>query len=128
MGLVGVLQKVHQTSAHKAETGGFLFVSFVCSMVFSLIRVGGAIKEMHFDKKVLLIGVVCGVCTYAMNDINLKLSGVLPTQLFFPLINGSAIVLSSLVSVAMYREQLDKRQWIGLVGGILSLIGICLVP
>ncbi|MBQ6829809.1 MAG: EamA family transporter [Clostridia bacterium] len=128
LGLVGVLQKVHQTSAHKAETGGFLFVSFVCSMVFSLIRVGGAIKEMHFDKKVLLIGVVCGVCTYAMNDINLKLSGVLPTQLFFPLINGSAIVLSSLVSVAMYREQLDKRQWIGLVGGILSLIGICLVP
>lgn len=128
LGLVGVLQKVHQTSAYKAETGGFLFVSFVCSMLFSLMRVGRAVKEIRFEKKVLFIGMVCGVCTYAMNDINLKLSGMLPSQLFFPLINGSAIVLSSLVSVVLYRERLDKRQWVGLVGGILSLIGICLVP
>jgi multidrug transporter EmrE-like cation transporter len=63
-----------------------------------------------------------------MNFINLKLSGMLPSQLFFPLINGSAIVLSSLVSVLLFKEKLTRRQTIGLVGGIASLIAICLIP
>jgi multidrug transporter EmrE-like cation transporter len=62
-----------------------------------------------------------------MNYINLKLSGLLPSQLFFPLINGSAIILSSLSSVFIFKESLSKKQVVGLVGGILSLIAICLV-
>ncbi len=128
LGLIGVLQKVHQSSPYKAETGGFLLISFVCSTIFSLVRTGTELREVHFSKKMMLIALVCGVCTYAMNDINLKLSGILPSQLFFPLINGSAIVFSSIVSVVMYREYLSPRQWVGLVGGILALIGICLVP
>ena len=65
---------------------------------------------------------------FIMNYINLKLSGVLPSQLFFPLINGSSIVLSSIMSVIIFKEKLSKRQTIGLIGGIVSLIAICLVP
>ena len=62
-----------------------------------------------------------------MNYINLKLSGLLPSQLFFPLVNGSAIVLSSLSSVFIFKERITKKQVVGLVGGLLSLIAICLV-
>ena len=62
-----------------------------------------------------------------MNYLNLKLSGLIPSQLFFPLINGSTIVLSALLSVAVFKERLNKKQIIGLCGGILSLIAICLV-
>jgi len=76
----------------------------------------------------VIIGLICGGCSFGMNYINLKLSGLLPSQLFFPLVNGSAIVLSSLMSVILFKERLSKRQTIGLVGGIVSLIAICLVP
>jgi multidrug transporter EmrE-like cation transporter len=62
-----------------------------------------------------------------MNFLNLRLSGLLPSQLFFPVINGSAIILSSLASIVIFKERLNKKQIIGLCGGILSLVAICLV-
>ena len=76
----------------------------------------------------MLLAIICGICTYGMNLLNLKLSGLLPSQLFFPLVNGSAIVFSSLISVTVFKEHISKKQTAGLIGGIISLIMICLVP
>ena len=127
-GTVGVLQKIHQNSAHKTEVSGFLFVAFICAIIFCFIRYRGFNQEIKLDKKMVIIGLICGGCSFGMNYINLKLSGLLPSQLFFPLVNGSAIVLSSLMSVIIFREKLSKRQTVGLIGGIVSLVAICLVP
>jgi multidrug transporter EmrE-like cation transporter len=86
-------------------------------------------KKNFKDKKNLIpLAMICGVCTFTMNFLNLKLSGLLPSQLFFPLVNGSAIVLSSVMSAVLFKERLSKRQTVGLVGGIICLIAICLVP
>lgn len=127
LGAVGVLQKIHQTSAHKSEVSGFLFISFIFAIIFSVLRNKGFDKTISLSKKTIFFSLICGGCTFAMNYINLKLSGLLPSQLFFPLVNGSAIVLSSIVSVTFFKEKLSKRQTIGLIGGIISLIAICLV-
>jgi len=126
-GSIGVLQKIHQSSVHKGETGSFLFVAFICSLVYSHVRAKQGFKELHFTKKHLVLALACGICTFGMNFLNLKLSGLLPSQLFFPLVNGSAIVLSSVMSVLVFKETLSKKQIIGLLGGILALIAICLV-
>ena len=84
-------------------------------------------KEIKFTRKHIVVALVCGVCTYTMNFLNLKLSGILPSQLFFPLINGSSIILNSLMSVLFFKEKISKKQLIGLCGGVISLIGICVV-
>ena len=127
-GAIGVIQKIHQTSTYKTEVSGFLFIAFVCAILFCVFRSRGSEAKISLDKKAVLIGLICGGCTFGMNYINLKLSGILPSQLFFPLINGSAIVLSSIASVIIFKERLSKKQTIGLIGGIISLIAICLVP
>ena len=127
-GAVGVLQKIHQSSVHKTEVSGFLFIAFICAIVFCFIRNINSNPKIRLDRKMAFIGLICGSCTFGMNYINLILSGMLPSQLFFPLINGSAIVLSSIMSVIIFKERLSKRQTVGLVGGIISLIAICLVP
>ena len=127
-GSVGVLQKLHQTSEYKSEVSGLLLISFLCAVIFCIIRNRGFNKSIKLDKKTVLIGLICGVCTFLMNYINLKLSGMLPSQLFFPLVNGSAIILSSVMSIIFFKETLSKKQLIGLIGGIMSLIAICLVP
>ena len=127
-GSIGVLQKVHQSSSHKAETGSFLFIAFICSLVYSLIRSRStSYKSLGFTRKLFVFALICGVCTFLMNFLNLRLSGLLPSQLFFPLINGSAIILSSLASIVIFKEKLNKKQIVGLCGGILSLVAICLV-
>ena len=63
-----------------------------------------------------------------MNYLNLVLSGMLPSQLMFPLVNGSSIIISTLISVFLFKETLTKKQLIGVCGGISSLIAICLLP
>jgi len=127
IGSIGIIQKIHQTSSHKSEISAFLFVSFFISLIISGLRVKDK-KNFKVKKNLIPLAMICGVCTFTMNFLNLKLSGLLPSQLFFPLVNGSAIVLSSAMSVVLFKEHLSKRQTIGLVGGILSLIAICLVP
>lgn len=126
-GAIGVLQKIHQGSAYKEESAGFLFVAFAVAEVFCVIRNKGKFDKALLDGRTVGIGLLCGGCTFAMNYINLKLSGLLPSQLFFPLVNGSAIVLSSLTSVLVFKEKLTKRQTVGLIGGILSLCAVCIL-
>lgn len=126
-GSIGVLQKIHQFSEYKGELNGFLFVAFVCSLIYSAIRAQKNYRELNFKKKHIVLAIMCGLCIYTMNFLNLKLSGLLPSQLFFPLVNGSAIFLSSLMSVLIFKEYLSKKQTVGLVGGITSLILICFV-
>ena len=84
-------------------------------------------KKLQFTKKQLILALLCGVCTFGMNFLNLRLSGLLPSQLFFPVINGSAIVLSSFMSLLFFKEKLSRKQTVGLCGGILALVAICLV-
>jgi len=127
-GSIGVLQKIHQFSEYKGELNGFLLVAFICSLIYSRIRTKKSYREVGFRKKHIIFAIVCGVCTYTMNFLNLRLSGLIPSQLFFPIVNGSAIVLSSLMAVVIFKEKLSKKQLIGLVGGIISLIMICIVP
>jgi len=126
-GLVGVLQKIHQSSPHKQEVAGFLFVSFLCAVLFCFVRTRGSLDKSVYNGKNMMLGVICGACIFGANFINLQLSGMLPSQLFFPLINGSSIVITSLISVIFFKERLSKRQTVGLIGGILSLIAICFI-
>lgn len=128
-GTVGVLQKIHQSSPYKGEASGFLFIAFIISMVISVFRAGGSIRDKDaVSVKMLLLAAVCGTCIFIQNYFNLKLAGMMPSQLFFPLVNGSAIVMNSLLSITLFKEKLTLKQTIGLVGGIASLITICLVP
>lgn len=65
-------------------------------------------------------GVIIGVT----NQVNLWLSGVLPSIVFFPIVNGGVIILSGIAAVVLFREKLTKAQKIGIFTGILS---ICLL-
>lgn len=126
-GIIGVIQKVHQSSAHKGELFPFLFVSFAISFVFASFMGYRKKTETKFSGRHYIIALICGVCVFTMNFLNLKLSGVLPGQLFFPTVNGTTIILTSLVAVVIFKEKLTYRQLIGLIGSILSLVTICLI-
>ena len=43
------------------------------------------------------------------------------------LINGSSIIICSIISIIVFKEHPTKKQVVGLVGGIFSLIAICFI-
>lgn len=127
MGAIGVMQKIHQSSPHKDELFGFLCCSFALSFVYAFFTSRKSTLSIKKDIRVLPLVIISGICTFVMNLLNLKLSGIIPSQIFFPTVNGGSIILSSICSVIIFKEKITKRQLIGLLGGLLSLISICLL-
>ena len=126
-GAIGVLQKVHQSSSHKDELFAFLVLSFLCSLTLSAWNARRGEREVKFGGGLYGMAFVCGICTFTMNFLNLRLSGVLPSQLFFPVVNGGALIFTSLCAVLIFKEKMSRRQMIGLIGGIAALIGVCVL-
>lgn len=127
LGIIGVIQKLHQSSPYKGEAASFLAVAFVCSLIFAIVMSKKEGVTKNQGRNFYIISVICGICYFTMHFVNLKLSGIMPSQIFFPVVNGSAVILSSVASVVFFKEHITKRQLVGLIGGFISLINICLV-
>ncbi len=136
-GTIGILQKVHQSSQYKDELNTFLVIAFSVSCLFSLVltlmahhRENVTAPEGYEPKKLTpgLIGIIAlyGLFAATQNKLNLYLSGAMDSAVFFPIVNGGSLILTTLAAVILFRERLTKRQWIGIAAGIVSVLFICI--
>lgn len=135
-GGIGVMQKVHQSSEYQNELNAFLIIAFVSSAVFCAIFAtfmkkresrfaDEKEKEKNSKRQVwLLLGIMIanGACVAVNNKFNLYLSGVMDSAVFFPIVNGGGLVLTTLAAVLLFKEKLSTKQWIGVVLGIASVV------
>lgn len=136
-GSIGFMQKIHQSSSHKGELNTFLVISFAISFVFA------AIMALIFSKKDdqplfekdkngkviwLFIGimVLSGLSVGANHKLNLALSGQIPSAVFFPIVNGGNLILTTLSALILFKEKLTKKQWIGVILGVISVLFLCM--
>lgn len=126
-GMIGVLQKIHQGSElHKSETDVFLLTGFICSFVYASVMAKKNKAQIKINAKKGFFALVCGLCLFTAHYLNLGLSGKLPSQLFFPLVNATPMILNIIMSVVLFKEKITKKQIVGIVGGIASLACICM--
>lgn len=130
-GSVGILQKVHQSSAYADELNGFLIMSFaagavlsgICALVFSFKE---GFSDHKLTKKELATSfglfVIIGIANATLHKLNLYLAGVLDSAVFFPVANGVPIILTSLIAFTVFKEKLTKKQWIGLLVGAVAVV------
>lgn len=123
-GTVGVLQKVHQSSPYREESAGFLMVAFFCAFLFALCMRCRTAPTVPLGRKSALCAALIGVSLFTVHTVNLYLSGAFPSQLVFPVINGLPLICTTLIAVLFFHETLDRRQCVGLVGGVLSVLCI----
>lgn len=132
-GFIGILQKIHQSSSHKDELIGFLVIAFVTSAALCALVAAILAKKEFAQKKVpckhtiwlVLVMVFVGICSALNNKFNLYLSGVMDSAVFFPIVNGGGLVLTTMAALIIFREKLTVRQWIGIGFGIASVILLC---
>jgi len=136
-GGVGILQKIHQSSDHRGELTMFLVIAFIGSFLFSsanlllgIIRNKGNAEPVlppHTSAPLLAMLFAVGGIGVALNNlINLYLSGVVESAVFFPTVNGGGLILITAASLLFFREKLTLRQWIGMVFGIAAVLLLCL--
>lgn len=124
-GGIGIMQTLHQTSSHSAELTGFLILTFAFAVLFNLLfwRIGQKKEPATFSIKAnaLIQAALSGIFMGIVNLVNLYLSGVMPTIIFFPLVNGGLIIATILSAVIFFRERLRLPQWIGIVLGVAAM-------
>ena len=134
-GAIGVMQKIHQSSAFKEELNAFLVIAFGVSAFLSgvvalfLRKKESGSEENRNDRGgmmlLFLLMLVSGVCVAVNNKINLYLSGVIDSVIFFPVVNGGVLVLTTLASLIIFKERLRTKQWNGILLGIASVLCLC---
>lgn len=136
-GVIGILQKWHQSTVYRGELDGFLLIAFVISFFYSgisFVALNAQCRESSNESKkslsnklvsVLLLIVFGGICVAANNKINLYLSGVMDSAVFFPVVNGGGLILSTISSLVFFKEKPTVRQWIGMVIGIVAVVLLC---
>lgn len=131
-GGIMVLIKAHQMLLPGREVQEFLIVGFGVAAALSLVmalgkRVFAGERIPHLKKwtfALLVLG--AGLTTAFGNLIAMVLSGRLPAIVQFPVVNGGIVLLSSVLSVAAFRERLTRRAWAGLALGLAALVLISL--
>lgn len=136
-GSLGVVQKIHGTSDFSEEKIGFLFYTFVFT---SLILAGMLLVDRCRGKrctfrvsgKAGISAAVVGVTCALQNAINLYLVAVMQSAVFFPICNGTQMLLIGLVGSVLLHERMSKKQTVGfflglvsvmLVAGVMNLLG-----
>lgn len=126
-GATGIIFKLHQSSADKDNVNQMMIAAAITSMVLFLTI--SVIVQRKTDKSLPYIApkiwkfvIACGIVSCGYNRLNISLSGMLPSIVFFPLFNGSVIFLSSLFAAILFHEKITKRQTAGITIGIIALI------
>ena len=127
-GLVGIVQKIHQSSAYKDELFSLLFVNFAIMGVLSFLlylreRKRRPEAEVFRVKGKILAGcILIGILVAFSNAANLFLSGKMASMFFCPAVNGGSTVLCGLISYFFLKEKLDRTQLISFGVGIIGLV------
>ncbi|MBR6603049.1 MAG: EamA family transporter [Clostridia bacterium] len=121
---VGIIFKLF--SAYEASGANMMSVAAI-SMVICLSLLSFAIEKKPKPKRIhILFAVLCGILSCFYNRINVFLSGALPSVVFFPIFNGSIVLFSSISGALIFKEQLSKKQYFGILTGILAIIILAL--
>lgn len=125
-GVLGLLQKVHQTSPHKDELIGFLLIAmfFASALSYVLFLFSKKTGDAPYGGKMAGLALSCGAFYGAVNIINLALAGMLPAPVLFPVLNGSTIILTAVLGKLIFHDKVSALKWLGIVIGLIAIVVI----
>ena len=129
---VGITFKAFSKSGGTSHTADMMIVAALVMLisytVICLFAGSFASKSNNCTKKekrlFIILALVSGVLSCLYNRLNIYLSSALDGVVFFPSFNGGVVVLSTVVSMIIFKEKLSAKQLIGL---LLGISGICVI-
>lgn len=132
-GLIPVLAKTHQSMLDGSEATELMIVGFSAAFICSFlcwIGTGGIRNRIRLTPStrvawstfILISGI--GLSTGVGNALMVYLANRLPGAYLYPFVNGSMIVLLTLVSTFVFKEKLTKGGALGILVGILAIIAV----
>ena len=114
------MQQLHFDGAYKSEFMiAALAVVIVISLVIGFLQPGNKKEEFVGCLKYAPIS---GIANGIVNLLTMVLTAVIPNAVLFPSLSAGGIVLTFIISLAIYKEKLTKMQIIGYFVGTASVI------
>ncbi len=126
-GFVGIFYKVFGRSSAKEQVNlMMLSASATSAILFFLsgVFIAGIKKEPlpTIKKEALLFILLSGIAGCVYIRLNVSLSKVIPSAIFFPVSNGSMVIISTLAGGFLFKEKLNKLQTAGICLGLIAII------
>jgi drug/metabolite transporter (DMT)-like permease len=137
-GLVGVIQKLFVKENPDVSLQLFLIPAFAFIVIlgFFTLLILQAVTKSHTQAQTeahtvattkkpvlyLILTIALGITFGCAHTVNTFLAGTFPSYVSFPVINGGTIILTTVFSVLFLKERLTKKQFFGIVTGIIAII------
>lgn len=127
-GLIGLTQKVY-CSVENVNLTLMLVIAFAIKTIFAFICFAFCSKKQYkrlcFEPKnrsFLLWTLVMSISMAYIMKVNLYLSGALQSIIVFPCLNGGEILVTTILSVCIYKEKLTQKKLVGIIAVIVGII------
>ena len=110
------MAKVFEELGNGSHTPQFLFYTFAAALTLCLVLVWR--KKQRFGAAELGFGLLIGVPNFLSARFLLRALRTLPAVIVYPTCSVGAILAVTLAGVFLFRERLQKRQWLAL--GIIA--------
>lgn len=131
-GSLGVLVKTHQYLFPGQYIVSYLVIGILSAAVVAGILIiirrfkyGDSIHPIR-HKNVIFLVLAASITSAVGNYMFLKMVSHVPAVVLFPIVNGSQIILMTIISIFIFKEKLTFRSTLGIVIGIIAVVLISL--
>ena len=126
-GFIGMFYKVFGKSDAASEVNAMMLSASVvsCILFFAvglIINKAGGHEPPKIHKDSLPYILLAGITGCVYIRLNVSLSALIPSAIFFPVANGGIVVITTLVGAFVFREKLNKIQLWGILLGLVALV------
>ena len=128
-GALGIFYKIFGKSPYSGEVNSMMLAASVISaaLFFGFGAILNAVRKCpapKLDKKALIFVLTSGIAGCIYIRLNISLSAIIPSAVFFPVSNGALVLISTAAGYAFFKEKLNAIQIIGMILGLISVMVI----
>lgn len=119
-GLAEVMSKIFEETGFTGMSDYFLLITFATAFPLALLLM--ARKGQRIGKWEALFGVLIGVPNFLSSKLLLQALYTIPAVVAYPVYNVGVILIVTMAGMLLFRERLEKRQWIGMLLILAALV------
>lgn len=129
-GFISVNQKIYSKIAPNLQIFDFVAIAYISATVISVvilivIRFLNNQKKSNLSSKMLISGASAGVIIGIFQCLNTYAASVIDGAVLYSSYNCVTSILSAAVGRILFKERLSKKQFVGVIIGILCIVFLC---